>query len=386
MFFSIDYINDNDYQLSIKEASCIVLLLFFIIFLIFLICKLLKRFVDCFNFKFSKANWQTNLFRLKKTNIEFKDTSEIFEKTFDSEKLLFNTSIEKPYPYSFNALPHILTVNNNSSDSVPSLKYVYLNNNSSNSNSNGSNYTFFSENTQQTILSKLTSINSLPPVEEDSFSSGSGSGNTRLVQQTLAREIHLLKCIGNGRFGNVWLGIRQGENVAVKIFFSRDEASWKREIEIYSTVIMRHENILGFFGADVTSENGFTQLWLVTDYCELGSLYDYLYTNTVKDVYQMLSLMKSIIFGISHLHTEVIGTLGKPAIAHRDIKSKNILMKSNFSCCIADFGLAVTKTQTNSKINIAQNHRVGTKRYMAPEVLNETIKNYLFESFCSADM
>ena len=32
---------------------------------------------------------------------------------------------------------------------------------------------------------------------------------------------------------------------------------------------------------------------------------------------------------------------GKPAIAHRDIKSKNILVKKNGTCCIADLGLAV---------------------------------------------
>ncbi len=31
-------------------------------------------------------------------------------------------------------------------------------------------------------------------------------------------------------------------------------------------------------------------------------------------------------------------TAGKVAIAHRDIKSKNILVKSNLQCCIADLG------------------------------------------------
>ena len=30
--------------------------------------------------------------------------------------------------------------------------------------------------------------------------------------------------------------------------------------------------------------------------------------------------------------------VGKPGIAHRDLKSKNILVKTNLTCCIADLG------------------------------------------------
>jgi len=81
----------------------------------------------------------------------------------------------------------------------------------------------------------------------------------------------------------------------------------------------------------------------------------------------------SIANGIVHLHTEIFGTEGKkPAIAHRDIKTKNILVKVNGTCCIADFGLAVTHTQTTDTLDIGSNPRVGTKRYMPPEVLDET--------------
>lgn len=50
---------------------------------------------------------------------------------------------------------------------------------------------------------------------------------------------------GKGRYGEVWRGMWMGENVAVKIFSSRDEQSWFRETEIYNTVQLRHENILG---------------------------------------------------------------------------------------------------------------------------------------------
>lgn len=62
----------------------------------------------------------------------------------------------------------------------------------------------------------------------------------------------------------------------------------------------------------------------------------------------------------------------KPAIAHRDIKSKNILVKSNGTCCLADFGLAVMHYQSTDELDIGSNPKVGTKRYMSPEVLDET--------------
>lgn len=52
---------------------------------------------------------------------------------------------------------------------------------------------------------------------------------------------------GKGRYGEVWRGTWMGESVAVKIFSSRDEQSWFRETEIYNTVQLRHENILGTY-------------------------------------------------------------------------------------------------------------------------------------------
>ncbi|KFR07678.1 Activin receptor type-1C, partial [Opisthocomus hoazin] len=150
-----------------------------------------------------------------------------------------------------------------------------------------------------------------------------------LVQRTIARTIVLQEIVGKGRFGEVWRGKWCGEDVAVKIFSSRDERSWFREAEIYQTVMLRHENILGFIAAD---------------------------------------------------------NKGKPAIAHRDLKSKNILVKRNESCAIADLGLAVKHDSVLNTIDIPQNPRVGTRRYMAPEILDDVMNMNIFESFKRADI
>lgn len=58
-------------------------------------------------------------------------------------------------------------------------------------------------------------------------------------------------------------------------------------------------------------------------------------------------------------------------MAHRDLKSKNILVKPNGTCVIADFGLAVMHSNVTGKLDLGNNPKVGTKRYMAPEVLDE---------------
>nr|ALR88679.1 activin receptor type I-like mw [Saccoglossus kowalevskii] len=220
---------------------------------------------------------------------------------------------------------------------------------------------------------------------DHSCTSGSGSGLPFLVQRTVARQITLFDKVGKGRYGEVWRGLYHGENIAVKIFSTRDEKSWFRETQIYNTVLLRHDNILGFIASDMCSRHSCTQLWLIAHYHEHGSLYDYLNRNTI-DVDVMLQFMLSAVSGLVHLHTEIFGTQGKPAIAHRDIKSKNILVKKNLQCAIADLGLSVMHSQKNDTIDMGSNTRVGTKRYMAPELLDETMNPDCFDSFKRVDV
>ncbi|BFZ17929.1 hypothetical protein BsWGS_20968 [Bradybaena similaris] len=216
-------------------------------------------------------------------------------------------------------------------------------------------------------------------------SSGSGSGLPLIVQRTIAKQITLVRSIGKGRFGEVWKGKWRGENVAVKIFFTTEEQSWFRETELYQTVLLRHDNILGFIAADIKGTGSWTQLYLITDYHENGSLYDYLHLHAL-DTSEMLYLAHSAACGLSHLHVEIFGTRGKPAIAHRDIKSKNILVRRNGTCCIADLGLAVRYVSETNEVDVASNTRCGTRRYMSPEVLDDTMNKNHFDSYKQADM
>jgi len=215
--------------------------------------------------------------------------------------------------------------------------------------------------------------------------SGSGSGLPLLLQRTVARQIELKECIGRGRFGEVQRGEWRGSNVAVKIFSSLDEKSWVREVEVYQTSMLRHDNILGFIAADNKDNGTWTQLWLVTQYMEGGSLYGVLQQHTF-DQYQVMLMCLNIATGLSHLHLEILGTQGKPAIAHRDLKSKNILVRKDGVCAIGDLGLAVRHNSGSNNLDLPINHKVGTKRYLAPEVLDGSIVESDFESFKQGDI
>lgn len=101
-----------------------------------------------------------------------------------------------------------------------------------------------------TVLTESTIDNDfLPPPykqnnhEQQDWTSGSGYGMPVLVQRTLAKQIQLRQLVGKGRYGEVWRATYWNgghEHVAVKIFLSKDEPSWKRETEIYRFVCSFH--------------------------------------------------------------------------------------------------------------------------------------------------
>ncbi|RCN53439.1 kinase domain protein [Ancylostoma caninum] len=223
----------------------------------------------------------------------------------------------------------------------------------------------------------------LKGLESTDAGSGSGSGLPLLTQRNIARQIELVREIGQGRFGDVWLGAWKGDMVAVKIFSSRDEGSWSHEVETFQTHMLRHPNILQFYASDSKDTGTTMQLWLITEYHSHGSLFDYLSNSTV-NVVTLVQMVRGISNGLSFLHTELMGIQKKPAIAHRDIKSKNILVKADLTCAIADLGLAVR--YESGHISLPNSNKCGTVRYLPPEILEEKVESTRFEFYRMGDM
>ena len=198
--------------------------------------------------------------------------------------------------------------------------------------------------------------------------------------------------LGKGKFGKVVQGfINEDISIAVKVFlpWSEAELSWSHEKYIYSLSEMsNHENILKYLGVSVQKNSEF---WLGTEYHAKGSLYSYLNSNLIswnelwkislsiakgkkkslkilelvhvkywmskknsqyQIVYYPNQLFSFFYKGLAFLHDE---SDTKPAIAHRDFKSKNVLVKDDFTACISDFGLAMVLNSETLNANAQVN-------------------------------
>lgn len=198
------------------------------------------------------------------------------------------------------------------------------------------------------------------------------------------RPIHLIEEKAHGRFGSVWRAQFKGDEVAVKVFPASNKNSWLTEQEIFKLAHMKHPNILEFVGSEKRTDQQ-TVFWLITSYHSLGSLCDYLKCNTVTFA-ELCRIAETMARGLSHLHDELPATKTeniKPAVAHRDFKSKNVLLKSDMTACIADFGLALI-FEPGKPCGDAHG-QVGTRRYMAPEVLEGAI-NFTRDAFLRIDV
>ncbi|KAL4228707.1 Bone morphogenetic protein receptor type-2 [Mactra antiquata] len=187
--------------------------------------------------------------------------------------------------------------------------------------------------------------------------------------------------ITKGRFSEVWKGSLNDQDVAVKIYSPSYRQYYLNEKYIYSLPHMEHENIMKFFGGEERIlQDGNIQHLLVLQYVPDGTLMNYLKNNVI-DWYTMCKMCLTLARGLAHLHADMgSGDDFKPTVAHRDINSRNVLVKPDLSCVIADLGFCMSTM--GSKL-ILKGHTenaeqtslidVGTLRYMAPELLDGAV-------------
>ncbi|PIA47728.1 hypothetical protein AQUCO_01400375v1 [Aquilegia coerulea] len=186
--------------------------------------------------------------------------------------------------------------------------------------------------------------------------------------------------LGEGGFGSVYKGTihRSGAEVAVAVKMLKKSKQTQKQFmnEVATIGSVHHHNLVAMLGYCVDGNYHA----LVYEFMENGSLDKYIYrTKKEKDGVedeskldykklsqkQMYNIALETARGILYLHQGC-----RNRILHCDIKPPNVLLDSNFSAKVGDFGLArmIEKDHSHVSLTGAQ----GTPGYAAPEMWLKT--------------
>ncbi|KAM1306427.1 hypothetical protein ACFX2H_008814 [Malus domestica] len=171
--------------------------------------------------------------------------------------------------------------------------------------------------------------------------------------------------LGEGSLGSVYKAVfPDGQTLAVKhiniVGLSFNEEEQFLDV-IWTALHLRHPNIVPLVGYCI--EHG--QHLVVYEYVRNLSLDDALHS----DAYKPLSwgLRLQIALGVAqaldHLHSTF-----SPPVAHRNLKSANILLDEELAPRICDCGLAILRPLTSNRLKLkASEDAIGDTGYTAPE-------------------
>ncbi|PON98508.1 Serine/threonine protein kinase [Trema orientale] len=167
--------------------------------------------------------------------------------------------------------------------------------------------------------------------------------------------------LGQGGFGGVYKGLLSESNTEVAVKrVSKGSKQGKKEYISEVTIIsrLRHRNLVQLIGWCHTQG----EFLLVYEFLPNGSLDNHLFggkptlTWTVRHRIA-LGLASSLLY----LHEE-----WEQCVVHRDIKSSNVMLDSNFNAKLGDFGLA---RLADHELGLQTTVLAGTMGYMAPECI-----------------
>lgn len=174
----------------------------------------------------------------------------------------------------------------------------------------------------------------------------------------------LIRVLGKGAMGLVYEGRdpnldRRVAIKTIKVENLSDEAAAEYEVrfrtEARSAARLQHPNIVSVYDSDRDIDIAF----LVMEFVEGDDLKHHLDKGEVYTLKQTLSIMTELLSALDYAH--------KQKIIHRDIKPANLLVQSNGSIKLADFGVA--RIQDSDDVTRTQGSIVGTLKYMSPEQL-----------------
>lgn len=173
-------------------------------------------------------------------------------------------------------------------------------------------------------------------------------------------EIHTVRKLGAGAFGEVLLGEWNGVEVAVKMFRNPSEEAideFQHEALMMAKV-SHHPNVVNFIGASFPAEG----MAMVLGLCVGGSLLSAL------EKRKLDAVMKTRVLGEV---ASALGFLHSLGIVHRDIAARNVLLDGSGKAKLADLGLSRLLENKQSDQKTAS--YVGPVRWMAPEAISERL-------------
>ena len=205
----------------------------------------------------------------------------------------------------------------------------------------------------------------------------------------LYEELDLQTILNDDQFTIKHQAKRHNMNVFVKIYKAKVKQLWLSEINIYKLILIRHENILNFIAKSEFYDSKASQLnyLIVTEYHQLGNLECFLKSKPNLTEQQLIKLMLTASSGLNHLHLEISNNQRKPTVVHRNINSKNFIIKQNLTCALANFNYALISNELNDETRpIKMICNPINYYYCPPECLDETINLKSIVSLKCADV
>ena len=128
---------------------------------------------------------------------------------------------------------------------------------------------------------------------------------------------------------------------------------------------LRHPHVVQFLGLCLSPSSPLPILVMEHLYSSLDELLD-----TARDIplYMKRSILRDVALGLAHLHGR------HPAIIHRDLTARNVLLNNNMQAKLADFGVARILNLPPGKLEATLTRVPGTSAYMPPEVFDRDAK------------